>query len=120
MQKGKKIPSYSCCYLIRLDKPLGNQKHSAQYYLGSCVNLKKRFEQHLKGVGAAFTRAAIEKGISFEIVYVWRTKSKREARQLEVKLKRQKNNRLILIRQLKKDYAKIQNKTNTLQVTKST
>lgn len=105
MKKENIIPSFSCCYLIRLDKPLGNAKHSAQYYLGSCANLKKRFEQHLNGNGAAFTRAAIQKGIPFEIVYVWRTKTKREARQLEIKLKRQKNNRLVLARQLRKDNA---------------
>ena len=103
MKRGSKIPSFSCCYLIKLDKPLGNQKHRAQYYLGSCINLKKRFEQHLNGNGAAFTRAAVEKGISFEIIYIWRTKTKGEARQLEAKLKRQKNNRLVLIRQLKRD-----------------
>lgn len=102
-KKGDKIPSYSCCYLIKLAVPLGNQKHSAQYYLGSCANLKKRFDQHLKGTGAAFTRAANQKGISFQIVYIWRTKTKKEARKLEIKLKRQKNNRLVLSRQLKKD-----------------
>ncbi|NJN07557.1 MAG: GIY-YIG nuclease family protein [Richelia sp. RM1_1_1] len=106
MKQGRKIPSFPCCYLIRLDKPLGNQRHSAQYYLGSCINLKKRFEQHLNGTGAAFTRAAIEKGIGFSLVYIWRTKTKTEARQLESKLKRQKNNRLVLERQLRKNNAK--------------
>ena len=102
-KNGDKIPSYSCCYLIKLAAPLGNQKHSAQYYLGSCANLKKRFDQHLKGTGAAFTRAAIEKGIAFEIVYIWRTNNKKKARELEIKLKRQKNNRVVLTRQLRKD-----------------
>ncbi|MGB3636207.1 MAG: GIY-YIG nuclease family protein [Rivularia sp. (in: cyanobacteria)] len=81
----RKIPSCLCCYLIRLDEPLSNQRHSVQYYLGSCANLKKRFELHLKGTGTAFTRAAVEKGITFEVIYVWRTKTKREARQLEIK-----------------------------------
>lgn len=119
MKKGSKIPSFPCCYLIRLDKPLGNHKHSAQYYLGSCANLKKRFEQHLKGTGAAFTRAATQKGIAFEIIYVWRTKTKREARQLETKLKRQKNNRVVLVRQLRKDNASnIQKKANISQIKK--
>ncbi|MGB3653421.1 MAG: GIY-YIG nuclease family protein [Rivularia sp. (in: cyanobacteria)] len=101
-----------------LDKPLGNQKHFAQYYLGSCANLKKRFEQHLKGTGAAFTRAAIQKGIAFRIVYVWRTKTKREARQLEIKLKRQKNNRVVLTRQLKKDNASNSQKKASIAQTK--
>lgn len=117
-KEGEKIPSYSCCYLIKLAAPLGNQKHSAQYYLGSCANLKKRFQEHLKGSGAAFTRAAVEKGISFQIIYIWRTNNKREARQLEIKLKRQKNNRIVFYRQLRKDNAKNKN-PNSLQKTQS-
>ena len=118
-KKGDKIPSYSCCYLIKLAAPLGNQKHSAQYYLGSCANLKKRFQQHLQGSGAAFTRAAVKKEISFQIVYVWRTKSKKEARQLEIKLKRQKNNRIVLTRQLKKDNARNQNNPSSFHKAQS-
>lgn len=117
-KEGDKIPSYPCCYLIKLAAPLGNQKHSAQYYLGSCANLKKRFQQHLQGSGAAFTRAAVEKGISFQIIYIWRTNTKREARQLEIKLKRQKNNRVVFYRQLRKDNAESKN-PNSLQKTQS-
>lgn len=49
--------------MIELSRPLGNEKHQARYYLGSCANLKKRFQQHLQGSGAAFTRAAIKRGI---------------------------------------------------------
>lgn len=119
-KKGDKIPSYSCCYLIKLAVPLGNKKHSAQYYLGSCANLKKRFQQHLQGTGAAFTRAALQKEISFQIVYIWRTNNKREARQLEIKLKRQKNNRIVLARQLKKDYAKGKSNSINFQTAQST
>lgn len=59
MELSGKIPSIPCCYLIELSRPLGNEKHQARYYLGSCANLKKRFQQHLQGSGAAFTRAAI-------------------------------------------------------------
>lgn len=58
--------------------------------------------QSEKAFSAAFTRAAVQ-GISLQRVYIWRTKSKREAYELEVKLKRSKNNRLVLYRQLKKD-----------------
>ncbi len=114
MGKEQKIPSCSCCYLIRLDKPLGNEKHSAQYYLGSCSNLKKRFEQHLKGTGSAFTRAAVEKGIAFQIVYIWRTKSKREARQLEIKLKRQKKQSTSFGKTIKERWYKKQEQNNQL------
>ncbi len=82
MEIGGNIPSYPCCYLLMLESPLGNERHSAQFYLGSCANLKKRFQQHLKGTGAAFTRAAVQRGIKFEIVHIWRTSTKQEARQL--------------------------------------
>lgn len=98
MEIGEKIPSYPCCYLLELDRPLGNEKHQARYYLGSCANLKKRFQQHLLGTGAAFTRAAVERGIQFKIVHIWRTSTKQEARQLEIKLKRQKNHAQLLRR----------------------
>ncbi|MEH1826739.1 MAG: GIY-YIG nuclease family protein [Nostoc sp.] len=63
MELSGKIPSIPCCYMIELSRPLGNEKHQARYYLGSCANLKKRFQQHLQGSGAAFTRAAIKRGI---------------------------------------------------------
>lgn len=98
MELGEKIPSYPCCYLIELSEKLGNEKHSARYYLGSCANLKKRFQQHLQGTGAAFTRAAVKRGIQFKIVHIWRTSSKQEARQLEIQLKRQKNHAKLLRR----------------------
>jgi predicted GIY-YIG superfamily endonuclease len=98
MKAGEKIPSYPCCYLLELAQPLGNEKHQARYYLGSCANLKKRFQQHLQGVGAAFTRAAIKRGIEFKIVHIWKTSSKQEARQLEIQLKRYKNHAQLLRR----------------------
>lgn len=97
-QTDVKIPSYCCCYLIRLFQPLGNQNHQARYYLGSCANLNKRFQQHLQGTGAAFTRAAVERGIQFEIIHVWKTSSRQDARQLEIQLKRRKNHSQLLRR----------------------
>lgn len=81
------------CYLIKLEKPLGSHKHQAQYYLGSCSVLKKRLEKHKSGQGAAFLRAAVEKGIDFQIIRTWRVNNIAEARKLERQLKRQKNNR---------------------------
>lgn len=84
MELSGKIPSIPCCYMIELSRPLGNEKHQARYYLGSCANLKKRFQQHLQGSGAAFTRAAIKRGIEFKIVHVWKTSSKQEVRQFSI------------------------------------
>ena len=45
----KRIPACSGVYLIRLDQPLGNEKHKASYYLGSSSNIKKRFIKHKNG-----------------------------------------------------------------------
>jgi putative endonuclease len=85
-----------CCYLLKLSKPLGTTKHSARYYLGSCTNLNKRIEQHKQGTAAAFTRAAKDKGICFEVVRVWTVKTIQEARQLERNLKNYKNHAKLL------------------------
>lgn len=85
-----------CCYLLKLSAPLGTEKHSARYYLGSCANLNKRLKQHKQGTAAAFTRAARDRGIFFEVVRVWATETLQEARQLERKLKKQKNHARLL------------------------
>ena len=49
-------------------------------------------------MGAAFTRAAVERGIQFKIVHEGRTSTKFEARQLELKLKIRKNHAQLLRR----------------------
>lgn len=85
-----------CCYLLKLSTPLGTEKHSAQYYLGSCSNLIKRLKQHKEGKAAAFTRAAVEKGICFEVVCIWVVNTVQEARQLEIQLKKYKNHAKLL------------------------
>jgi putative endonuclease len=90
------MDSNPCCYLLKLSEPLGTERHSARYYLGSCSNLKKRLKQHKQGVAAAFTRAARERGITFEVVRVWVTTTVQEARQLENKLKKYKNHAKLL------------------------
>lgn len=96
------ISTRSGCYLIKLSRPLGNDKHQAQYYLGASKNILQRFNEHCNGTGARFTQAAVEQGIKLEIVHVWRTRTAKEAYHLERQLRRQKNNRRL--------YEKIQRK----------
>lgn len=58
-------------YILKLDSPLGTHKHYAQWYVGWTQDeftLPKRMECHRAGKGAAFTRAAVERGIAFEVV----------------------------------------------------
>lgn len=74
-------------YILKLDRPLGNDNHRAQYYVGWTVNLPARLSFHRKGRGAAFTRAAVEQGIGFEVV-VWIPGATRE---LERSIKNYKN-----------------------------
>lgn len=57
-------------YILRFSKPLGNAKHSAQFYIGYCEpgRLADRLAEHNAGAGAAITRAAVEKGYSLEVI----------------------------------------------------
>lgn len=54
-------------YILELDKPLGNARHQARYYVGYTRNLEGRLYYHEMGRGAAFTRAAVEQGIGFKV-----------------------------------------------------
>lgn len=61
-------------YLLHFSAPLGNlanRRAQASHYLGWAVDLDRRVAQHRAGQGAAITRAAIERGISFEVVATW-------------------------------------------------
>lgn len=58
-------------YILRLERPLGNERHSAQCYVGWAQNLDARLRHHRSGNrhrGAAFTSAAVERGIDFDVV----------------------------------------------------
>lgn len=88
-----------CCYLLKLSKPLGNEKHSAQYYLGSCKNLEDRLQKHRSGNGAAFLKAAKEKNITFNLIRVWHTDTLEDARLKEVQLKRRKNHKHLVLKE---------------------
>ena len=85
-------------YLIELAKPLGNAKHRAQYYLGSCKNLNQRMKQHRAGTGAAMLRYCNEQGIGYWVIKFATVHTEQEARLLERKLKARKNHRFLIHR----------------------
>lgn len=61
-------------YLIHFSAPLGNPGNAraqAQHYLGYTIDLDARIAQHRAGQGAALTRAAVERGITFEVAATW-------------------------------------------------
>lgn len=61
-------------YLLHFNQPLGNPdspRGQARHYLGWAPVLASRLEAHLRGQGAAITRAARERGISWEVVSTW-------------------------------------------------
>jgi predicted GIY-YIG superfamily endonuclease len=60
-------------YLIHLDQRLGSShpNGSAGHYLGTTTNLANRLETHRAGKGARMLAAAVERGISFDVVRTW-------------------------------------------------
>lgn len=57
-----------CIYVLHFDQPLGNLNNpraQAQHYLGWAMDLTARLAEHAAGRGAAITRAAVERGISW-------------------------------------------------------
>lgn len=75
----------SFCYLLHFARPISD-KHTCQHYLGSADDVDARLREHLTGRGARLTQVALERGIDFEIVRVWRAEPG-QGRQLERKLK---------------------------------
>lgn len=74
-------------YLLRFDRPI-SQRHTTQHYLGYTKDLAARIQSHQLGCGARLCAVAKERGISFEVARVWCG-----GRELERKLKNQKNGR---------------------------
>jgi hypothetical protein len=75
-------------YLLHFAAPLGNpaRPHAwASHYIGWAFDVEQRLAEHLAGRGAAITRAAVERGIRFEIVRLWPG-----TRELERQLKKSK------------------------------
>ena len=64
----------STVYLLHFSAPLGNPNNPralAAHYIGWAQNLDDRLKAHRAGQGCALTRAAVERGISFEVVQTW-------------------------------------------------
>lgn len=55
-------------YMVKLDQPMGGDKHKAQYYIGWTLDTAQRLADHKAGRGSAMLRAAAQRGIPFEIV----------------------------------------------------
>lgn len=58
-------------YLLHFNTPLGNDKHHAQHYIGSCKVLRNRMAEHKSGSGARITKVLIERGGSFILARKW-------------------------------------------------
>lgn len=61
-------------YLLHFSSPLGNPRNPralASHYLGWAMDLDERIRQHRSGAGCSITRAAVERGIGFEVVATW-------------------------------------------------
>jgi len=74
----------SAVYLYHFEQPLGNERHTAQHYVGYAVNLDARDAMHQRGRGSHFTRAAVERGIAFRLARVWHGAT----REIERRIKR--------------------------------
>lgn len=84
-------------YILKFAEPLGNQKHSAQFYIGYAEpdRVHARIAQHQAGRGAAITRAAVERGIAIDHVLTLPG-----GRDEERRLKKQHNTRRIVVKHL--------------------
>lgn len=61
-------------YLLHFAQPLGNPQNTraqASHYLGWALDVSARLADHRAGRGAAITRAAVERGIAFDVVATW-------------------------------------------------
>lgn len=77
-----------CVYLLHFDTVIGNERHTAQHYIGYAdKSLRERIATHRSGRGARITQVLHELGIGFTVVKVWRPGT----RKLEKQLKRQKH-----------------------------
>jgi putative endonuclease len=88
-------------YILELARPLGNHRHQARFYVGWTKNeatLQQRLDHHRKGTGAAFTRAAVERGIDFQLVLTLPEATKTDER----RIKNQKNTRRFVERHLRR------------------
>ena len=75
-------------YLVHLDRKLGSDhpRGGAGHYLGTTIDLDRRLETHRGGNGSRMLAAAVERGISFDVVRTWPG-----GHEVERQLKRQRN-----------------------------
>lgn len=78
-------------YCVRLSSPLGNDRHRAEYYIGYADDNRviDRLYEHEQRRGARMLAVAVERGITFETVFV----VDGVGRAVERGMKRQKNAR---------------------------
>lgn len=65
-------------YIIELDRPIGNSKKSARFYVGCTYDLLRRFSEHKSGQGSAMLRYCNQAGIGYKIVHVEKGYRERE------------------------------------------
>jgi len=58
-------------YLLHFDSPI-SPNHTTQHYVGWAKELGSRIQAHRCGRGARLTEVALERGIGFTVVRVWR------------------------------------------------
>lgn len=73
-------------YLLHFTAPVAPGRHTTQHYIGSADDLAARIQRHRLGYGARLVQVAIERGIKFQVMRVWKGD-----RTLERKLKNMKN-----------------------------
>ncbi len=84
----------SVVYIVKLEKPLGSERHSAWYYIGfTSGSPEVRLEKHKAGRGSRMLRRAQERGIGMHIIFTIPGN-----RELERKIKNYKNTKAWLKR----------------------
>jgi len=66
-------------YLLHFDSPV-SPDHTTQHYVGSAEDILKRISQHHRGHGSRLTQVALERGIGFTVVRLWKGNRSKEQR----------------------------------------
>lgn len=64
-----KRPNYKV-YLLHFESPISD-KHTAQHYIGTALDVEARLKMHKAGKGARLTQVANERGINYTVVRTW-------------------------------------------------
>lgn len=71
-------------YLLHFDSPI-NPAHPCRHYLGYASDLNKRLALHQAGQGARLTQVAKERGITWQLVRIWKNATRTDERRLKNK-----------------------------------